>query len=193
MAGYYANSRHATVFEEMSLPGCVGCHSNHEVTVPADTALSVVEGSICGQCHSEGDDGERMASAMRGAIDSLHRGIFTAESLLTVAEHAGMEVSQAQFELESATSALLQARASIHTFEPDSVTLYADSGWEIAAAAITRGRAALENLRFRRVGLGVSTGIILLLILGLILKIRQIETPAGAVDAGTPSPTGDRE
>jgi predicted CXXCH cytochrome family protein len=192
-AEYYANSKHATVFDGMSLPGCVGCHSNHEVAVPADTALSVAEGSICGQCHSEGDDGALMASAMRGAIDSLHRGIFTAESLLTVAERAGMEVSQAQFELESATSALLQARASIHTFEPDSVNQHAGAGWEVAAAAISRGQAALEDLRFRRVGLGVSTGIILLLILGLVLKIRQIETPAGPVDAGTPSTAGGRE
>ncbi|HEX9165638.1 MAG TPA: cytochrome c3 family protein [Gemmatimonadales bacterium] len=192
MAEYYANSRHAAAFEEMAVAGCVGCHSNHEVAVPTDTALSVAEGSICGQCHSEGDDGALMAAAMRGAIDSLHRGIFTAESLLTVAERAGMEVSQAQFELESATSALLQARAAIHTFEPDSVNQHAGAGWEIATAAISRGHAALENLRFRRVGLGISTGIILLLIFGLVLKIRQIEA-AGTADAGTPSTTGGRE
>jgi predicted CXXCH cytochrome family protein len=192
MAEYYANSRHSAAFEEMDVPGCVGCHSNHEVVVPGDTALSVAEGSICGQCHSEGDDGALMAAAMRGAIDSLHRGIFTAESLLTVAEHAGMEVSQAQFELESATSALLQARAAIHAFEPDSVNQHAGAGWEIAAAAITRGHAALENLRFRRVGLGISTGIILLLILGLVLKIRQIEA-TGPAGAGSPSTPGGRE
>ena len=190
MAEYYAKSTHATVFEGMGLPGCVGCHSNHQVNVPTDTALAVTEGSICGQCHSEGDDGDLMARAMRGSIDSLHRGIFVAESLLTVAEQAGMEVSQAQFELDNANSALLQARASIHTFEPDSVKLHATSGWEVVTAAIARGHAALDDLRFRRIGLGVSTIIILLLILGLVLKIRQIEGPAGPT---APSATGGRE
>ena len=193
MAEYYASSRHSPAFDAREGPGCVGCHSNHAVAAPADSALGIAEGSICGQCHSEGDDGAVMAVAMRTTIDSLHRGIFAAESLLTVAEHAGMEVSQAQFELESATSALLQARASIHTFEPDSVSLHAAAGWEIASAAITRGRAALEDLRFRRVGLGVSTGIILLLIFGLVLKIRQIEATTGSAGTSTPSTTGGRE
>jgi hypothetical protein len=193
MAEYYAASRHAPAFDAMEVPGCVGCHSNHAVSAPTDSALGIADGSICGQCHSEGDDGAIMAAAMRTTIDSLHRGIFAAESLLTVAEHAGMEVSQAQFELESATSALLQARAAIHTFEPDSVGRHAGAGWEIATAAIARGRAALEDLRFRRIGLGISTGIILLLILGLVLKIRQIEAPAAPVAAAAPSATGDRE
>jgi len=192
-AEYYANSRHATVFEGMSLPGCVGCHSNHEVAVPADTALSVAEGSICGQCHSEGDTGAEMASTMRIAIDSLHRGIVTADSLLTVAEHAGMEVSQAQFELENANSSLLQARASIHTFEPDSVGSHATAGWEVATAAIARGRAALEDLRIRRIGLAVSTGIIMLLIFGLVLKIRQLEAPVGPTGHAATSAPGERE
>jgi hypothetical protein len=128
-----------------------------------------------------------MADLMRGSIDSLHRGIGLADSLLTVAEHAGMEVSQAQFDLENANSSLLQARAAIHTFDTDSVARHASSGWEIATAAIGRGRDALANLRFRRLGLAVSSGIILLLILGLLLKIRQIEAPAGST---SPAPGG---
>jgi hypothetical protein len=101
-----------------------------------------------------------------------------------------MEVSQPQFDLESAGSSLLQATAAIHTFEPDSVSAHTTSGWEIVTTAIARGHAALDNLRFRRIGLGVSTIIILLLILGLILKIRQIEAPAGPT---APSATGGRE
>jgi hypothetical protein len=34
---------------------------------------------------------------------------------------------------------------------------------------------ALEDLRFRRRGLGVAVAIILAVIVGLVLKIRQIE------------------
>jgi hypothetical protein len=192
-AEYFARSKHAAVFRDMGLPGCAGCHSNHDVVVPSDTALAIGEGSICGPCHSEGDDGARMALTMRGARDSLRHGIFTAESLLAIAEHAGMEVSQPQFELETAGSSLLQAKASIHTFEPDSVALHAGAGWEIASAAMVRGHAALEDLRFRRVGLALSTATILLLILGLVLKIRQIERPTGPAGSTTASAAGGSE
>jgi hypothetical protein len=192
MAEYFARSRHAPVFEDMGLPGCAGCHSNHDVIAPSDTSLGITEGSICGQCHSEGDEGANMALTMRSTLDSLRAGIFFADSLLTVAEHAGMEVSQPQFDLESAGSSLLQATAAIHTFETDSVSEHATSGWEVVTTAITRGQAALADLRFRRVGLALSTVTILILILGLLLKIRQIErpaAPAGSASAAAPGGT----
>jgi hypothetical protein len=190
MAQYFAPSRHAAIFTDMGLPGCASCHSNHDVLVPGDTALGIAEGSFCGRCHSEGEDGATMALAMRASLDSLRHGIFVADSLLKRAEHAGMEVSQPQFELESAGSSLLQAKASIHTFVTDSVTAHAGEGWKIVTAAIARGHAALDDLRFRRVGLTVSTGIILVLIFGLLLKIRQID--AAAASSTTPSAPGGR-
>jgi hypothetical protein len=48
-------------------------------------------------------------------------------------------------------------------------------GLELTARAAERGRDALEEHRFRRVGLGASSAIIVLLIVGLLLKIRQLE------------------
>jgi hypothetical protein len=145
------------------------------VTATADTLLGIGTGTVCGRCHVAGAGGGITAAAMRSGIDSLRTDFATADSLLATAEHAGMEVSQPQFDLRNARTALLQARNAVHTFVVDSVSRHVDEGLAITATAITRGRAALSDLRFRRLGLGVSTVIIVLLITGLVLKIRHLE------------------
>lgn len=193
MAEYFTKGRHAPIFESMDLPGCASCHSNHDVVQPSDSALGIGDQSFCINCHSEGDDGANIGLAMRASLDSLRHGIFRAESLLTLAEHAGMEVSQAQFELETAHSSLLQATASIHSFEPDTVVNHTKDAWTVVTAAVDRGFKALDDLRFRRVGLALSTSTILVLVLGLILKIRQIERPTGPTGSTAASATGGRE
>jgi hypothetical protein len=47
----------------------------------------------------------------------------------------------------------------------------------ISARAYARGVKALQDLQFRRKGLAVSVVIILALIGGLVVKIRQLERP----------------
>ena len=175
MADYFAASRHSQIFTAMGVPGCAACHSNHSVMKTDDTMLGLGEGAVCSRCHVEGAGGGVVAAAMRAAIDSLQASFRVADSLLARAEQAGMEVSQPQFELENAQTALLQARTAVHAFVHDSVQRHVDEGLGIAASAIARGHAVLDDLRFRRLGLAVSTGVIVLLIASLILKIRQLE------------------
>jgi len=175
MADYFAASPHSAVFTRLGVPGCALCHGNHQVQAASDTLLGVGEGSVCSRCHVEGVGGGIVAAAMRARVDSLRAAYGFADSLLQRAERAGMEVSQARFDLSGAQTALVQAQAAIHAFELDSVAHHADEGLQVAAAAVERGHGALGELRFRRVGLTVSTGLILLLIIGVILKIRQIE------------------
>ena len=86
-----------------------------------------------------------------------------------------MEVSQAQFELGAAQNELVHARAAVHTFNVDSVTKYAEDGLTIATEAYSLGRDALGELKFRRAGLAVSVTIILALIVGLVLRIRELD------------------
>jgi predicted CXXCH cytochrome family protein len=175
MADYFASSRHAQVFTAMGIPGCAACHGNHAITRTNDTLLGVGEGAVCVRCHVAGAGGGIVAASMREAVDSLHTSIALADSLLETAEQAGMEVSQPQFDLENAQTALLQARTAVHTFVHDSVQRHVDEGLEVSSSAITRGYAALKDLRFRRVGLAVSTGVIVLLIGSLVVKIWQME------------------
>ena len=95
--------------------------------------------------------------------------------MLAEATNVGMEVSQAEFELEDVNNALTLARNAIHSFHIEPVRENVAAGLKLTATGYGRGKAALDEHRFRRVGLGVSTLIIFGLIAGLVLKIRQIE------------------
>ncbi|HXG52642.1 MAG TPA: cytochrome c3 family protein [candidate division Zixibacteria bacterium] len=174
-AELFNKSRHGKIFVQMGIPGCASCHSNHEIAATGDAMLGVGEGAVCAGCHSADDTGGRAAAAMRDAIEQLARLYDQARATLSKAEHAGMEVSQAFFELNGAKTALVKARASVHGFDLESVKKEIQPGLEIARKAQARGTSALEEIRFRRRGLAVSVAIILALIGGLVVKIRRME------------------
>lgn len=176
MADQYADSRHAKTFADLGMPGCATCHGNHEVLEAGDSLLGLGEGAICSTCHAAGDRGGEAAVAMRSSIDSLVTGIEQATAVLHEAEQAGMEVSNAQADLKDSNSALVMGRAAVHSFSPDAVSEALAPGMEIAAASLVEGQSALQDLRVRRLGLIASVAVILLLILALVLKIRQIES-----------------
>jgi Cytochrome c3 len=183
-------SRHAAVFKDMGTPGCVACHSNHAVMRTSDALLGVGEGGACAACHSADDPFGKAAIEMRTLIDALRSEHENAHGLLVRAERSGIEVSQAQFDLNSAFDALVKARAAVHSFTVAAVSAPVDEGRAIAARAHARGVRAHEELQFRRRGLAVSLVIILTLIAALTMKIRQIERPTGPAGPGPLS--GDR-
>ena len=171
----FNKSRHSQVFVQMGIPGCATCHSNHDISPTHDSMLGIGDKAVCGTCHAQ-DAGGKTAVAMREAIEQLRTGYESAHAILTNAEHAGMEVSQPIFELNGAKTALIKARASIHGFNLDGVKAEVEPGLEITRKAHSRGLRALHELQFRRKGLAVSVLIIMALIVGLILKIRRLES-----------------
>ena len=140
--------------------------------------LGVGDKAICGNCHTPQDAGGKTAGAMRASIEKLRTDYETAYTLLSKAESDGMEVSQALFELNGAKTALVKARASVHGFNLNGVNAEVKPGLEISDKARARGVRALDELQFRRKGLAVSALIILALVVGLVLKIRQMEKKA---------------
>jgi nitrate/TMAO reductase-like tetraheme cytochrome c subunit len=180
-------SVHARVFAALGNPGCVSCHDNHAVKKAGDEMLGLGEGAACAQCHAADDKGGTTATRMRALIDSLAGELGKASAALLRAEHAGMEVSQAQFELTTAHGALIKARTGIHGFVVDAVQKEVDEGLAVSAKAYERGLRALDELKFRRAGLAVSVVIIGALIGGLVLKIRHLDRRR-AVDPGRPTP-----
>lgn len=178
MADYFAQSLHAKLFPMLGVPGCAACHNNHEIVPANDELLGFGEGAACVKCHKpESASGEKI-QAMRSLLDSLILSSHQADSLLLRAENSGVEVSQALFDLEGAQTALVQARAAVHAFVVDSVAAHVNAGLVITDTAFARGDRAMGELRFRRTGLAVSVGIILLLIAGLVLRIREIDRKA---------------
>jgi len=174
-AELFSKSRHGQLFVQMGIPGCATCHSNHEIVETSDAMLGASDKAICVTCHTPQDPGGKTAVAMRQSIDNLRTSYENANVVLTTAEHAGMEVSQPLFELNGAKTALVKARASVHGFNLDGVKAEVKPGLEISEKARARGVRALDEVQFRRKGLAVSALIILAFVVGLVLKIRQME------------------
>lgn len=174
-AELFDKSKHSKVFIQMGIPGCATCHDNHQITETSDAMVGLGDKAVCAGCHTSEDAGGKTAQDMRALIDSLRTEYEKAHALLLRAEQAGMEVSQAQFELNGAKTTLVKARAAIHGFNVDGVKKETAPGLEISAKAHARGVKALDELQFRRKGLAVSVLVILVLVVGLVLKIREME------------------
>jgi len=143
--------------------------------VPAKGVYPIA-GSACMKCHKTGDSCDVAAELMYRTLGDLDRGIRDGERLLRRAELAGMEVSRPKFDLKSkGTTAAVEARALIHSFDPPRLVKRANEGIAAAAEARKAGFAALDEIQFRRKGLAVSLILIVLVLVGLALKIREVD------------------
>ena len=177
IAQYFSISPHDSLFVEAETPGCATCHGNHAIQPADDELLGLGELSTCGGagCHTETDAGGRAAGEMLALVNSLIREYAASDSLLTEAEHAGMPVDQPRFELAQVRNAIVSARAILHTANVDSLQTKVDEGLALSAVGREAGEGAFVELRTRRTGLAVSALFVLVLISGLLMKIRQLE------------------
>jgi predicted CXXCH cytochrome family protein len=186
MADLFAKSVHARVFKDLGIPGCSACHQHHDVQPASGMVVGMEEQAVCKRCHTANDAGGRAAVEIRASLDRLRGEQAAAAGVLERAEHLGMEVSQARFELKDAGDALIKARTAIHAFSVPAVKSEVDAGLAITAKAQARGAKALGEFAFRRKGLVVSLVVILMLIAGVVVKIRQLERPPAIREAGAP-------
>lgn len=171
----FAASPHKAAFDAMELGECIKCHSNHDILTPGDKMIGVRPGSLCIECHAQGDLGYQAAEKMRAGIDELAAGIVRAIEILGQAERAGMEVSRPKFELNEATDGLTHARVLIHAFSSEEIDKVIGPGLASANRGYEAGEAALAERSYRRKGLATSLFFILFLAVLVYLKIRQIE------------------
>jgi len=172
----FEKSPHQEAFAKMGLPGCVQCHSNHEIVKPNDDWVGVSSTAVCVTCHAAGDKGFASAQKMAGDLAKVKTFLGRAEEILGTAERSGMEVSTPKVELANAHEALIKARVNVHSFNDAEVQKQTDQGVEIAQKTYQAGVAALAERDVRRKGLGVSLIFIVLAISGLYWKIRQMES-----------------
>jgi len=174
-ADLFKKSVHAKVFAEMGNPGCATCHENHGIQPPGDFMLGLGDKAVCSTCHGADDKGGKTATEMRALIDSLSGETQKANAILLQANHAGMEVSQAQFDLNGAKDALVKARTAVHSYTVAPVKQEVEVGLAISSKAYARGIRAMQDLRFRRVWLTIFLVVVLALAAGLVMKIRQVD------------------
>ena len=165
------------VFDSLGLPGCVTCHSNHGIQHPTDTWISTAQGSVCLKCHSTGEPGSDAAAKIHTQLVKLDSSIARSKDTLDRAEQAGVEIGQAQLELDQARDYLTKARVSIHSVDFTKVDENVQAGLRVTDATYRAGQDALSEASYRRKGLFISLALSLIVLLGLALLIRKIESP----------------
>jgi hypothetical protein len=168
----FETSVHAQIFER----GCVECHANHAVLKPSDEMLSTASGAGCATCHEGPDDnGVKGAAAMRRALERLKTALDGSYAVVDRLGNAGMEVGSQQLTLAEARTHLTLARTEVHAFAPPRVEAVIEEGLKLVADVDKAGDEAAAELAYRRRGLALSLGAILLFVGALALKIRQLE------------------
>jgi predicted CXXCH cytochrome family protein len=167
----FALSTHAVIFER----GCVECHSNHDILEPTDAMVGTDDKALCATCHSEGDNGHKAAMAMRTGIEKLKAAISHTETAVAAVENAGIEMGDQLLTVREAANHLTLARTELHAFDPAVVQTVLDEGLALTATVDQAAAAAQDELSFRRTGLAISLGAILLVVVALQLKIRTLK------------------
>ncbi len=173
-AQLYEQSPHKAA-QSMGGPNCITCHSNHHISHPSDAMVGSGAGSVCTNCHSKGDAGFRTAETIAGRFRELATAVADSSGLLQRAARSGMEVSDAELELDAAKDSLTKARVSLHSFNAGRVEEDIATGMKTAQKTREAGLAALKQREYRRMGLLISLATILATVGALALYIRQIE------------------
>jgi predicted CXXCH cytochrome family protein len=176
---------HKEVFETLGLSGCIICHSNHGIPHPTDAMLGTGADSVCVQCHSEGAPAYEAAETMHAALVKLDQEISRSDGILTQAAIAGVEVGQSKLALAEARDNLTKARVAIHSVRVETVDENIQAGLKVTEATWQAGLDAMAELRYRRMGLIVSLGIIVLVLISIALLIRRLESPGAGANKQT--------
>lgn len=171
----FDQSPHFQAFANLGLPQCATCHNNHDILRPTDDFLGLGKSAICANCHDDQSKGGQAATAMRAMIEAYKQRIGVSDALVTRAEKAGREASDARFDVTQANNMLIEARTMVHAFNPDKLKDVTDKGAATCDAAIKLAKAAMVDLAYKRDMLGVFALIVLFTAIALYLKIRQIE------------------
>ncbi len=149
------------------------------------------QGSACLKCHEVGDACDVETEKIFTTIQTLDREVRRATAVLQRAEIVGMEVSLPQFELKrQGITAAVEARALIHSFDYGRLLKRAADGQVAARNGLKAGHDTLAEMGVRRRGLTVSLVLIAMALVGLALKIRQVDRErregSGAGSLGPP-------
>jgi predicted CXXCH cytochrome family protein len=165
-------SKHRPIFDK----GCVECHGNHAIGPASDQMLGTSAESLCSSCHSDRDDpGFVAAGTMRKGIDRLQSEITRVRDLVERVRSAGMEMSDEELALGEARNHIVLARTEVHAFSPATFEPVVADGLRILGNVENAAQSAVTELRFRRRGLAVSLAAILIVVVALAMKIRQLD------------------
>jgi hypothetical protein len=129
----------------------------------------------CGDCHLASDAaGTANARHFLGATLGLTSMIARAERIQLTAHRGGVETQQAQNELQGAVDNQIELETLVHTFAAPDVQKKEVEGLQHARAALISAQKSLDELTYRRTGLFIALGVIIVVLIGLALKIQTL-------------------
>ncbi|NOX37580.1 MAG: hypothetical protein GXO78_08590 [Calditrichaeota bacterium] len=173
---YFQKTKMAEEFKKMDLHDCIECHGYHSVPPTNDDMVGVGEQSTCIDCHDEGDEGYKAAVQIRQLLLDLTTAIDSAKVLKKRVQIIGMDDLDIEYLLKDAHQQLIHARTVVHTFDPKQVEEKTKTGLERAKEAIQLALEEIKEYHRRRKGFLFATLFTTLLIIGLFIKLRQIES-----------------
>ncbi|MGA7614517.1 MAG: hypothetical protein WBX15_04985 [Thermoanaerobaculia bacterium] len=143
---------------------------------PVTKKLVTVPVRQCTDCHSkEGSTGNVVSGEMLSSMRQLTSVTARAERILLAAKRGGVEVRKAEPELDGAVDGQIQLEVLVHSFSPKGPFLEKrKEGLTHAEAALVSAKNSLHELSYRRSGLVIALGFIVLTLVALGLKIRQL-------------------
>jgi hypothetical protein len=151
----------------------------------------------CADCHAagqapgEGPAGLRTGEALLSQMAELTALTARAERVVLAARRGGVETRQALPEIDGAVDAQIELEVLVHGFASDPGGTFAkkhQEGIAHARAALAAGRKSLGELAYRRQGLAVSLVLIVCVLAGLALKIRQLSHEEDGPEDGPAGP-----
>ncbi len=170
----FVRSPHKKAYDDMGIGECEACHGNHNIGRPSTEMIGTSGNSVCIQCHEPGSRGFETAAEIRKILDSFESGFAATEGLLDTAKRKGVEVSDAEYELQDVNTVLVLAKNLTHGLDLGELEKSVAEGETALAKVHGAGERALREARFRRQGLAVTTVILALLAVALALKVRRM-------------------
>ena len=182
-AALFDGSRHKKAFEEHKWPECEQCHGRHQIMKSTDALVGNDPGTLCFDCHSKysKDNPKCAATAVhfKGALTALGAGKAELAGTVEQLAESGLDVEPLTGAISELSESLVQTRTRVHSFDQGIFDSAADPG----LLTLDRGRKlvveAKAEHRFRRKGLLLAIGSLLLLAGGLALKIRGLGKGSG--------------
>jgi Cytochrome c7 and related cytochrome c len=137
----------------------------------------------CSRCHAQQPQatdrpvGYETSAAYLDGMRRLTGLTARAERVLLTARRGGVETRPALAEIDDAVDAQVQLEVLVHTFTAGKESPFEakrDEGLKHAVAALHAGQDAAAELSYRRRGLVVALAFVVLVLIGLALKIRDM-------------------
>ena len=130
-------------------------------------------------CHVDGDEGYLAADSIHTILNRIVSAYDSAQVKQKEVQIIGMDDVDMNFLLKDAHQGLIHSRTLVHTFDPQEVKKTADVSLKNSLAAIDLGQTEIEDYNTRRLGLGIATIFITLVVISLIFKIKEVDKEKG--------------